>query len=475
MNSKFLHQLASLASGTIVAQLILISATPIITRLYEPSVFGLFAVAVSVINILAVVSSGRYNRAIPLPKGDSSARQVVYLSLALVLIFTCFISFVIFLSNAFDFELFGLSATGIYIWIIPLSVLVLGIYDVFSYWALRIGRFKVMAFSKILQALTTTFIQIALFSLSFGGLIIGFIVGQLVAFSIIYLFLKDSLTIAPPIFNKVIIVAKRYKDFPKFSTWEAFANSLGNQLPIILFAVFYGPAAAAFFALTYKVLNLPMTLIGGAISQVFFSNASKVNGTKELSVLSISLLKTLCGMAFPAGIALYILGPAIFKIAFGDEWLRAGEYVRYMSPWLVLVFITSPLSPLISIVEKQRQGLYFQIFLLVVRLGSLIVAGLFLLELNAVLLFSLANMVALVIFLFWLIKLSGNRYRAIAPLILSTVIPALIINSPLYLLHDYTSFGVWMTLPIAVFLIAYFLYITLLLKNMIKQSPRADS
>ena len=48
----------------------------------------------------------------------------------------------------------------------------------------------------------------------------------------------------------------------------------------------------------------------------------------------------------------------------------------WMSPWLALVFVTSPLSNLPFVLERQGQEFSMQLIMLAVRIGSLVVGAL---------------------------------------------------------------------------------------------------
>ena len=63
-------------------------------------------------------------------------------------------------------------------------------------------------------------------------------------------------------------------------------------------------------------------------------------------------------------------------MVFGVCWLTAGEYVRWLSVWLLFVFISSPLSSIYAIVEKQREGLIVNTVMFISRLTVLIIGGL---------------------------------------------------------------------------------------------------
>ncbi len=70
---SFLHNIAVLATGTALAQIIPLLASPILTRLYSPEAFGLFAVFIAIIMSISPAVMGSYELAIVLPKRDKTA------------------------------------------------------------------------------------------------------------------------------------------------------------------------------------------------------------------------------------------------------------------------------------------------------------------------------------------------------------------------------------------------------------------
>ena len=79
--SEFSRNVLTLMTGTTIAQAIPIAISPILTRIYTPEDFGMFALYMSVASILSVVATGRYELAIMLPKKDEDAVNIVALSI----------------------------------------------------------------------------------------------------------------------------------------------------------------------------------------------------------------------------------------------------------------------------------------------------------------------------------------------------------------------------------------------------------
>jgi len=77
--NAFARGVRVLVGGTVGVQVL-----TLLTRLYSPEDFGLLAVYASVLALIGVISSLRYELAVPLPEDDVEAANVATLSLILV-------------------------------------------------------------------------------------------------------------------------------------------------------------------------------------------------------------------------------------------------------------------------------------------------------------------------------------------------------------------------------------------------------
>ena len=103
-----------------------------------------------------------------------------------------------------------------------------------------------------------------------------------------------------------------------------------------------------------------------------------------------------------------MFGDVIVPFVFGAEWITSGEYVQILTPWLFLVFITSPISKLFLVLEKQKESLYFNILLFILRLTSLFIGGVMFKDAKmAIILFGLSGFVFWFFFSGYVLKLAA--------------------------------------------------------------------
>lgn len=102
-----------------------------------------------------------------------------------------------------------------------------------------------------------------------------------------------------------------------------------------------------------------------------------------------------------------------------------------MSPWLAVTFIASPLSTLFSILDKQKQGMYFQLLLLISRIVGLSIGYFLGSMITAVLFFSLLSMCCWIGFLLWACAVTESDYRAMTIHSLNEIFKACCIVTPI--------------------------------------------
>ncbi|GJQ23509.1 MAG: hypothetical protein HBSAPP01_12990 [Candidatus Brocadia sapporoensis] len=180
---SFAVNVLTLMTGTTIAQAIPIAISPILTRIYRPEDFGIFALYMSIASMLSVIATGRYELAIMLPEKDEDAVNIVALSL----IIACFVSFlalvIVWVFNESITKLLDNKEISKWLYFIPLSVFLTGAYNAFNYWSNRKKQYKRLAISRISQSGATVTSQIGMgFSgLETAGLVGGSVFGQSVA------------------------------------------------------------------------------------------------------------------------------------------------------------------------------------------------------------------------------------------------------------------------------------------------------
>lgn len=444
--NQFARGVSVLVGGTAGAQLMMVLALPLLTRLYSPEDFGLLAVYAGVLSLFTVIASLRYELAIPLPEDDQVAVNLVILCLFTVLGMTLISALLMWFAGSIITIALGVPVLTPYLWLLPIGVLMVGVYQTFSYWAIRTKQFPTIARTRLRQAITTIGIQLLAFKAGSVALLLGQVCGQGMGSITLARGAMSRAELRQWRWKEVRRAASRYRQFPMFSTWSGFFNTAGSQLPPLMLAGLFGAGAAGLYVIAHRVLALPMSLIGQAIGNVFFSNAAKAYRVGELGPLVSGVHDKLANIAMPPALVLMAIGPELFTLVFGEGWRESGELARWMAPWLYMVFITSPLSTLFSVMEKERQGMFFQAILLISRVAGITIGAAYGDLMMAVVSFSFVSALCWAGFLIWIAWSTGNKLDMIFRPMSRAFVISILCVSPVWLTANWpVSTIVWWT------------------------------
>jgi len=357
--SGFDKSVGILMAGTLFSQALVIIASPLLTRLYLPSDFGMLSVYVSIVNIMLSVGSLRYELSIPISEDDETAANLLALSLAIVILISLFSGVIVFMfrdSIAYITKAISLKD---YLWLLPFSLLGGGIYQALTYWVMRKKIFDRIAYTRIRQSIGQVIVQISTGIFRFGviGLLLGDVVGRAAGTRTLsrLIWKNDKSLIKKVSLGKMLNAAKRYRRFPLISSGSALLNICGLQLPFLLFAGFYGPSVAGWLALGQRVMGAPMSLIGQSTSSVYMAEISQLYRESSKQLIKM-FLKTMQRLFFVGCVPIVIIGlngEWLFSVIFGKGWAEAGVYIKLLTGMYAVQFIVSPLAQTLNVLERQ--------------------------------------------------------------------------------------------------------------------------
>jgi O-antigen/teichoic acid export membrane protein len=400
LKSAFLRNVAVIAGGTVFAQLVTIAFSPIITRLYGPGAFGVLGVFLSVVTILSTISSLCYVHAVVLPKEDADGLRILYLSLKIAAIISLISAGIVIPFRQNIAVLLGMEAIAPYFFLVPISVFFAALAQGYDQWLIRKKHFRASSTITIIQSLSLNGLKTGIgFFAPFAVVLIGLsTLGHGIHALLSAVFSRQSRQRVREIMVKqdqgrIRELANEYRDFPYYRTPQVFLNSISRNLPALLLASLFGPASAGLYAIGIRVLTLPSSLISQALGKVFLPRITEAAHRGEN--MQGLIIKATLGLAsvgiIPYGLVI-VLGPWLFGLVFGDEWVRAGEYARWLALWLYFGFMNVPSVQATAVLGLQRWMLTYELITVALRVFSLII-GFFLFhsDLTVIILFSIVG------------------------------------------------------------------------------------
>lgn len=413
--TSFGGDVLKLVSGTSFAQLLTILASPILTRLYGPDSFGVLALFTSVTSVLIVIASLRYELAIMLPENDRDAANLLGVSLGFALIISIITVPIALWGNGLLHWING-SALAPYLLLIPPAVFAGGAFQALNSWNTRTKHFGRLSIARMSQSVFTVTAQIASGFTNYvsGGTLIAASVGgsALAATALGAQVLHDERRLFREAikWDRMLYEIKRYRKFPLVDIWGALLNTISWQLPVLMFAVYFSQAVVGYYALAFRLIYMPMSLIGVALSQVYFQRASESKSDiSKLTEISETVFQRLVALCLLPALVLAVIGSDAFAVVFGAQWTEAGQYAQILSIWMFFWFISSPLSTVFIAQERQELALLIHVMILATRIASLVIGGRSGNVFTSLWLFSLSGAAVYGGMAFWSLALSGVR------------------------------------------------------------------
>lgn len=346
LKRDFFKNIITLIAGTGFSQLLTVACSPLLTRIYSPLEFGKLAFFMSTCAILSILSTGRYELAIMLPKTHKKAFNILLLTSFLAF----FINFIILLFFLFfgDFllKLFNNPINLSTLLYIPIGTFFLACFQALNLWLTRSKKFKALSTIRIAQSLITIVVSLALGILGSKafGLITSFIVGSAVSIiPLIYIILKERSLFS---IKYILSGAKKYISYPAVMMITAFMDTFAMQAPVFFITNYFSSLVVGAYSLAFRIVTAPIGIISGAIGQVYFQKITSMVNVTQNSIYPtlIKTAKILLVISLALFLPFFGFGRYIFGFIFGANWVNAGEYVEIISIAMMVRFVVSPLS-----------------------------------------------------------------------------------------------------------------------------------
>jgi O-antigen/teichoic acid export membrane protein len=360
MKESFLSYVFTLMTGTAISGAINAAVLPILSRCYAPEDFGILSIFTGMVSLVAVWAAWRYELAIVLPEQQEEASALVKLSFTIVIAMSLACLVVVVTLGKTLTDWFNISYMDFWLILLPISILLAGFYNIFCYWCSRNKRFDRIAIAKVSQNIATLASQLSaffLFTVGAGGLISGYIIGQIAGVGIFSTQAKGIHLLSRK-GSKLRSVARHYSDFPKFASVGAFLDTAAVQIPLILLPVIFSPHIGGIYAVTDRLMRIPAGFIGSAVSQVFYQRLAQFKqNSQERKRLILSTWKYLFFLGIGPMLVIAFFGFMLLTFFLGSKWNDAGAFAQILTLGFIAHFVASPTS--LGIVALERLDILF--------------------------------------------------------------------------------------------------------------------
>ncbi|MBQ0148720.1 MAG: oligosaccharide flippase family protein [Flavobacteriaceae bacterium] len=363
----------SLMAGNTVAQIIMILGGFVLGRWYGPENNGTYNVFLSFVAILSILTTFRLENIFVISKSSKAIRNLF----SMLLMITTLATFIFFLGYTVLHEIFDFKTS---IWVVLLS----SIAGLFTAWNnvqtslfTKYQLFNVISTGFVINAFVSVALQFVFLFLGFesNGLIYGTIIGTII--SCLYFFTITKGRFKNPRFQLFKQTLEKNKEIVKYTLPSDSLNAVANNLMTILIAFYFTKIEVAFFAMSAKMLVTPLIILSNAMSKVFFQKSASMMNHHPERIYDLSLKVVLYNVGAIGAflLAMNVIGVYILEWILGNDWVGLHTYVFILSFWILCRSAMNPISQIVVVIRKNHYALYFNIYLVLITIVSVLIGG----------------------------------------------------------------------------------------------------
>ena len=378
IRNSSVRNFAKLFSANVVAQVIGLVVYPILTRMYAPEDFGLMNLFLSISGIVVIVSTAEYYNAIVLPKKESEGVWVAYLCTCILLLVVGVTSISVFFADEIA-QAFNTPALAKYYWLLPISILINGGWNILNYWHIRHTQYSSISKYQLSQS---TFSAVAKIGFGHAGMVQGGLIYSMVIAPLLSLVIRIvalyrsgiKSQLLRPAWREISAMAQRYKKFPLFSLPRSFVNMVAGQLPVLLLTPLFGAEYIGWWSMALLLGFTPINMITRSIYQVLYQHTTvRVHEHQPIGGYFRRFTLWVVVVGIPLFGVLFWLLPELTSWFLGEGWEMTSVYLRWMLPWLLCSILTASTGFLADIFFKQQIGFAFEILTAILRTAAVVI------------------------------------------------------------------------------------------------------
>lgn len=361
LKSRYFKDIFGQASLVMVAQFIPIAFSPFLSRIYDENAMAEITGLMAFSSLLLVFSTFKLENAIVIAKTNEEARQILSLS---AIISICFVFLTVLMVFFFSAEIVkGFEVQNV-VYLIPGYILFFSISNILNFWFVRIKKFKMKAYSKIIENTSYVIFAITLYYLvgkNDIGLALGKIIGVISALFV--LLLVSKLKWKKYSLKSYLDLLIAHKEFPLHYVPSSFVNVISLQILVLFIGIYFTKEQLGYFGLANMVILLPISFITQSVGSIFFQKTSEhmnLGNRKEAKKVFYQTLKMLFAIGLPAFLVLYFGSRYLFPIVFGTNWEVTGTIAESLSIVFLSQIIVGPISIILISLGKLKLNALWQ-------------------------------------------------------------------------------------------------------------------
>lgn len=347
---QYLKHFMIILSGNSAAQAINLLSYPLLTRLYTPHAFGVFAMFVAAAAVPGVIACGRFDLAVTTaPKAGRYG--ILWLCIAIAIGIGC----LSIGGGALYWYLIGQGPSLLIPPLLGLTVTLTGVCTAQSMFLIRHDRYRAQSLSVIFRTGGAVLSQIALglMAATSMSLILGFVFGLLAQALIQGIVIAARLDPKRPRLREMRAMFYRFRRQVTVDIPSSLLSGFSNNLLTFLLAGLYSTRTVGFYSIGNRLAVVPLQLFNDALSQTFFQKAARARELKGhfWDEMKFSLVTSgLLSVAVLAAIVLF--ARPFITIYLGKQWAPAADMLIILAPMLAVRGLTMSIATTVFVMRS---------------------------------------------------------------------------------------------------------------------------
>lgn len=358
---------SSLLVGQIIGQLAVIGVTPVLTRVYSPSEFSVYALAIAIAIIVEPLATRRIEVVLASQKTRIDLRELcrrALIGVFIVALFLCLASVL--------FRIAGQPSTadGLLGALFVLVASTLSSLD--NGRLLRDGAYKRVGIRNGLGGLIVATLQL-LFALSDLAAIllpVAVLVGRVLAIALTWTvrdrWLLTALLRSRPLTPGALLPTRR-------DVLSGLLSSTALYGATYVTALFFGPYLVGLVGTAQRLVSAPASLVMAGISQIYGAGLGNrirnEQGSLRLFITGIQVRTAI--LVAPVMLCVFVFAPSVAPWLLGEDWRSLGQFASILAIPAGVYLVAAPPTGVLIMLGKSRTLLLIQS----TRVGGFLIAA----------------------------------------------------------------------------------------------------
>lgn len=377
---EYAKNIVKVASGASVAIFLPLLLSPVLSRIYSQSDYGVMAIFMGVVVIFTSIITSHYNHTILIQRTLKGTINSIALVVLINILITSSLTLAIVFFESTLVSFMSSEKETIpchFLYLIPATICSNGLSVVLFQWFNKYKRYGIITVLRLANTIGAVGFQLSYALIlphywgtdpNYTGLILGYALGSFLTLGVgtVVVIYSRRLSILKLInWPSIRLIAIKERAFLIYSLPNDFLFNFANELPTFVLKKFLSHSQIGNYSYARRFSNLPIQTVANSVLEVFKQKSIEdTHSTGNCRNIFVKTFKSLALVGLAPLIVITLFGPQLFAFVFGKDWYMAGEFARLLAPMYYLNFISGPLSYLFIFHKRLIEDLVVHIYII---------------------------------------------------------------------------------------------------------------